>query len=415
MELPIRKLQPGGAITVEVPASKSLANRALLLAAFCRGDLFLRMGACGQDTLSLLDCLRQLGVTVEPRRGGLFVRGGDLADTGAVNVGNAGTVARFLTAMLAFRGGTYRVDACSQMAQRPMGIVESLSKAGVRFELPPHGIFPFTMSSDGKIREMTVDTDVSTQYASGILLAAAAGKEPFRLHLTGKRTSGSYIAMTLALIAKFGATWTRNANTIDVTPIEHPPTEYEVEPDVSAACYFYALAPLLQKKVTVCGVHADSLQGDMNFIRLLAEKGVALEETPQGLIADGSDVQSYSGFDAVLTDFSDQALTVAALAPFASSPSVLRGIGHIRKQECDRISAIMQNLTALGVPCRAEGDDVWIAPSAIRDGVIETFDDHRVAMAFALIGLKTGRIAIRNPQCCAKTFANYFEILASLR
>ena len=155
-------------------------------------------------------------------------------------------------------------------------------------------------------------------------------------------------------------------------------------------------------------------EGDKKFLSLLAARGVLFSDSEEGLLADGRNVTSFRGFEEDMRDYSDQALTVAALAPFADSPTRLTGLKHIRRQECDRLHAIAHNLSTLGVPVREEEDGVVITPAPVRGGTVETFGDHRVAMAFSLIGLKTGNIAIENPSCCKKTFDNYFQLLDEL-
>ncbi len=262
---------------------------------------------------------------------------------------------------------------------------------------------------------LTVNTDESTQYASGILMAASLRKKPFKLHLTGSRTNGSYISITLSVMQAFGIPVARTEHEITLGGVwRKAPSEYAVEPDLSGACYFYALSLLLKVRILVKDVKKTSIQGDIAFLRLLESRGVRFEQTDSGLLADGTKVRGYEGFGESLKDFSDQALTVAALAPFAATPSVLKDIGHIRAQECDRIVAICENLTALGVPAYAEGDRILIAPAPVKGGTVRTFNDHRVAMAFALIGLKTGNVTIENPDCCQKTFEDYFELITQL-
>ena len=248
-----------------------------------------------------------------------------------------------------------------------------------------------------------------------LLLAAACGTRPFTVRLTGDRTDGSYIRMTLSLLPSFGCEFSRSGEEITVFPRKHAPCAFfETEPDLSAACYFYALSLLFGVKVTVRGVSSKTAQGDFSFLRLLEARGVRLTDTPQGLLADGSEVGPFRGFDENMHDFSDQALTVAALAPFASSPSRISGVGHIRFQECDRIAAIQKNLTAIGVPVTVSEDAITVFPAPVRGGRIETFSDHRVAMAFTLIGLKTGGIEIADPDCTGKTFEGYFDLITSL-
>lgn len=402
----------------EVPASKSILNRALILAALSRGTVSLRCGSYAEDTQALLECLSALGIDWGQEDDEITVCGcgGDIPNKNArLNVMSAGTAARFLTAALSFCGGEYTLDASEQMKKRPMEILSTLSGAGVQIEyLENYGTFPFRMRSQSFTADsLAVDTDQSTQYASGILMAATAGTRPFTLTLSGSRTEGSYIAITLKMLSDFGAKYTRKENEITVYPAENPPEVYDVEPDLSGACYFYALTLLYPVRVLVRRVKADSIQGDIKFLNLLQDRGVAFAQTEEGLLADGS-YAYFRGFDDDFNDFSDQTLTAAAIAPFATTPSILKNITHIRTQESDRVAAIVQNLNALGVNAYADQDNIYIFPSVVRGGYINTYHDHRVAMSFALTGLKTGNITIDNPDCCKKTFANYFEIISSL-
>ena len=405
-------------IEVCVPASKSILNRALLLAAFTEGDTLLTgCGNFGQDTSDLLSCLSALGISAEKSGENLLVHGNlQFRRQAALNVGSAGTAARFLTAILAFLGGEYRIDASEQMKKRPMDFLATLESAGVQIEYADaEGHFPFRLKSTGiSAGALSADTDVSTQYASGLLLAAALGNRPFTLTLHGSRTQGSYIQTTLDVLHAFGGNYARTGSQITVYPISAAPKEYTVAPDISSACYFYALSLLCGTKVLVRGAHPDCGQADLKLLDVLRQRGVSMTDTECGIVADGSSARAFRGFDVDMQDFSDQTLTLAALAPFADSPSILRNIGHIRRQECDRVEAVLRNLGALGVPCECRNDDILIEPAPVRPATIETFGDHRVAMAFALVGLKTGGIKIENPDCCKKTFANYFEILEKL-
>lgn len=416
----VQKFSPNDQlITAEVPASKSILNRAIVLAAFGKGEVRLLCGGYAEDTCALLSCLSSLGIEWEKTMNGLRIVGcgANVPNRHAqLNVQSAGTAARFLTAVLAFLGGEYTMNASPQMQARPMEILSVLEQNGVKIEyLGEQGHFPFLLTSYGiSADEFTVNTDLSTQYASGILLAASFRESPLILRLTGQRTNGSYIEMTLKLLQAFGASWNRSENVIQVSPSVHSPAEFQVEGDLSGACYFYAMALLFSARILVGRIHSDTLQGDKKFLDLLAARGVVIKNSAEGLIADGSKVASYQGFCEDMRDYSDQALTVAALAPFAVSQTHIYGIGHIRKQECDRIHAIVQNLRLLGVPVTEEADGVRISPAPVRGGTIQTFGDHRVAMAFALIGLKTGNILISDPDCCRKTFENYFEILDGL-
>ncbi len=409
-------------IEVEVPASKSILGRALILAAFTEGEIFLGCGPYADDTRAMLSCLRTLGISVESESGGLLVRGtSEIPVRNAVlQVGSAGTAARFLTALLAYRGGDYEMRASEQMSRRPMQLLAALERAGVRFDYggePRH--FPFRMRSAGITQSrVEVEAASSTQYASGLLLAAATGERAFTVALEKGASRRSYIGMTAEVIRSFGGECRETGNEYVVSPVRFKPSRYDVEPDVSSACYFYALSLLLGTEVLVRGLHRTRAgqvlrRGDFGFLDLLERSGVRFAETEAGLLATGPK-SGFCGFDVDVEEFSDQTLTIAALAPFALTPTHIRGFSHIRAQECDRVHAIQSNLSRLGVPCTATADEIVISPAMPKTGRIETFGDHRVAMAFSLIGLKTGGIRIEDPLCCKKTFENFFALLDGL-
>ncbi len=406
---------PEKTYSVSVPASKSALSRALLLSAVSPAPVRLFAGALCEDTRTLVSCLKALGVTVKEEEDGLTVMGtGQFPNRRCtLDVGSAGTAARFLPAVLAFRGGDYTFVCSPQMNRRPMEILPLLQEAGADVEyLGEEGKFPFRLRSDGIGREeLSVNTDKSTQFASAILLA---GRPPLKVTLTGSRRNGSYIRLTLGMMEEFGLPAVREGDAVTLLPRKAPPEVYAVEPDLSGACYFFALALLCRARILVRGVRRKTSQGDAAFLDLLEARGLTLTETEEGLLADGSRIAAFDGFDADFQNFSDQALTAAALAPFAATPTHLRGLAHTRLQECDRMQAIVTNLRALGVPCRMGEGDIFIEPAPVRPAVIETFGDHRVAMAFALTGLKAGGVTIDRPGCCRKTFENYFDLLTAL-
>lgn len=406
-------------ITVSVPASKSLLNRALVLSALSRGTVTLECGAFAEDSRALLGCLQALGIRAEQSAEHLTVHGcgGDIPNKNAeIDVMSAGTAARFLTVALAFCGGDYTITASPQMQKRPMEVLALLEQAGVKIEYQNElEHLPVRLQSSGITADrLTVDTDTSTQYASAILLSAPVRKTPLTLKLTGTRTHGSYIGLTLQSLSEFGIRHMREGDEITVYPAQTAPEYLIVEPDVSGACYFYALALLFSAKVLVKRVRKDSAQGDMKFLQLLADRGVKFTQLDEGLLADGSSVFGFKGFCEDVTDFSDQTLTLAGLAPFASSPTRLTGVKHIRRQECDRISAIEKNLASLGIKTEIGENSITVFPAPIRRGTVDSFGDHRVAMSFVLPALKTGLVTILGPDCCKKTFDNFFEIIEQI-
>lgn len=232
--------------------------------------------------------------------------------------------------------------------------------------------------------------------------------------LTGKRAQGAYIKMTVQMMRQFGVLVNWEG---DCCKIPHKADfgieEYQIEPDVSGACYFYAMAPLLKTSVIVKDVHGDSIQGDIKFLNVLEDMGCGLIEQAEGIMVDGRQLDSYPGLTVSMKDFSDQTMTLAALAPFATSPTVIKQVGHIRMQESDRLNAILTELGRMGISCKEvpKEDGIMIWPGTVEETKVETYEDHRMAMAFTLVGLKTGVIIIKNPGCCKKTFENYFQII----
>ncbi|MDR0221509.1 MAG: 3-phosphoshikimate 1-carboxyvinyltransferase [Lachnospiraceae bacterium] len=430
----VKKYSGDGDIAVSVPGSKSITNRALLLAAMAAGPCVLKGVLFSGDTRAMLDCLGVLGIALdideENRRVTVSGCGGKIPHQKArINVGSAGTVARFLPVALALTGnGEYVCDASPQMRRRPMReLIAALRGLGVGVVcLEEEGFFPFAMTAPGAGAQtlrptVAIDTDASSQFASAFLLAGAICPPGLAVELCGARTEGAYIAMSLKMLAAFGIDCRRDNMTyvIEYSPGYGLP-EYEIEPDVSSACYFYALAPLLSANVLVRGIRSHSLQGDIKFLQVLEEMGCRREESADGIKICGRKVGSYPGVDVDMRDFSDQTMTLAALAPFAATATTIRNVGHIRGQESDRLMAIVTELRRLGCTCELVDNEtgVMIHPLAggdwDNDYEIETYEDHRLAMAFTLVGLKTGRIAIKNPACVGKSFAGFFETIEGL-
>ncbi len=431
----VRPLKDTDSFTVTVPGSKSITNRALLLAAMCEGDCTLSGVLFSDDSRAFLACLKELGfnltINEEERKVTITGTGGRIPNRKAeVNVGSAGTAARFLTVFLAFAGGEYEMNASPQMCKRPMEpLISDLRKAGVKITCTgEEGHFPFTLISDAvTISEMTSNTDISSQFASAILMAAPLLKNGIKLTLEGSRTGGSYINITLKMMEDFGFRYTREDNTITVNPRHDTRlTAYSIEPDMSAACYFYAMAPICGKVMQVRGVHPDSMQGDYQFIRVLENLGCTATDNKEGVILTPPAKREYPGIETDMKDFSDQTMTMAVTAAFAASPTRIRNVGHIRFQESDRLHAIVNELNRIGCRCTAIDEDTGLliepAPCSINDkdsspyhgAEIETYEDHRIAMAFALAGLRIPGVSIINPGCCRKTFENYFDILDTL-
>ncbi len=421
----VRPLKNEERISVSVPGSKSVTNRALLLAAMRRGDTKIEGILLSDDSRALIDCLLKLGypLKLDEKEKTVIISGNgpEVPNRKAsVNVRSAGTAARFLTVFLAFAGGDYELNASDQMCRRPMEpLINALRSAGVTITChKEEGHFPFSLSSKGiEAGELSVDTDVSSQFASAMLMAAPILENGLNIHLEGSRTRGSYIGITLNMMKSFGLEYTRTGDSIYVNHSAIPGDfDYRVEPDVSAACYFYAMAPICNKTVQVKNVHLNSMQGDIRFIDVLKKLGCSVSDDPEGLTVYPPKESRYPGIDVDMKDFSDQTMTMAVVAAFADSATKIRNVGHIRFQESDRLNAIITELNRLGCSCRAtdEGTGILIEPSPMNGASIETYEDHRIAMAFSLIGLRVPDVIILDPMCCRKTFEDYFKVLDHL-
>lgn len=418
----LRKSSDREPLTVSVPGSKSITNRALLLATLAEGTSVLKGVLFSDDSRHFLKCIQTLGFDTEVDEDKKVVsvvgQGGRVPSTSTdLYVGSAGTAARFLTAYLGLAHGVYHMDASEQMRRRPMApLLDSLKELGCEISYPSGtqpGHFPFTLESHGFQKDnIAINIDHSSQFLSALLIASCLSHRDFTVNIEGNHGM-AYIEMTLRMMEQFGATVERPSQRSFLTRAgqRYRSLEYQVEPDVSAACYFYAMCPLLNIPVLVEHVHFDSLQGDVAFIRLLEQMGCTATDTPQGILlappADGI----FHGITADMSACSDQAITLAAIAPYAEEPTTITGIGHIRFQESDRLSAMATELAKMGICCETDENSLTIYPGHPSPTPVETYDDHRMAMGFALTGLRSDGIVIHDPGCCRKTFENYFEVL----
>lgn len=409
--------------TVHVPGSKSITNRGLLIAALSEGMATLDGVLFSDDSRHFLDSLIALGfeVDIDELLKTVSIRGlnGKIPNKQAmINVGSAGTAARFLTAMLALSEGEYIIQCSQQMKKRPMKpLFEALSSMGAVFEyIEQDGFLPVkVIGNKGNCHKVQMDISKSTQFLSALLMVAPMIKNELQIEITSEKKDGAYIRITRNMMEQFHVSTRLDGDTYIVPKdSSYLVGNYSVEPDVSAACYFYSMAALTGGSVTVMGVHKDLMQGDMKFLNVLRELNCHIEETTHGIKVVGPSEGIYEGVEVDMNDFSDQTMTLAALATYATTPTLIKNVAHIRVQECDRMQATVNELTKLGINITADGENITIIPGPIKPASIETYDDHRMAMAFSLIGLKTEGIIIENPLCCKKTFENYFEVLDSV-
>lgn len=382
-------------VTVQVPGSKSITARAMLIAALANGKSTLYNAQFSDDCAAFLNCLKNLGINCEVDGTTVIIEGcgGKLPVKSAkINVQSSGAAARFLTTLLAFSDGEFIVDGSEQIKNRPIQpLINSLTAAGATI-ISNNGTYPLTIcGTSNPAPEITADITESSQFLSALLISGVCTKNGVKLNTLGQH-GHDYINMTLNIMWSFGVTVEEDGGTYKVKG-EYAAKKYDIEPDISSACYFYAANKILGTNVTVQGVLPHSMQGDIKFINLL---------------------KNFDGGRVDMSAFSDQALTLAAIAPYLKNPTRICNIAHIRRQECDRINAIICNLSAMGVRCEEHADGVTIYPSQPKPAKINTFGDHRVAMAFALPGLRTDGIEIQNPEVVSKTFTDYFGVLDNL-
>lgn len=424
-------------IVVTVPGSKSITNRALLIAALANGASVIRGALNSDDSMHFLDCLKSLGFDCKNDGNDIYINGlgGVIPKKRAeIYVGSAGTAARFLTAMLAFSDGEYTVQASEQMTRRPMReLIVSLMEMGAEFvflgedyALPfrVKGIYFTGVNNAGANDDskghgdysVSVNIDKSSQYLSALLMTAPMLRRSLRIRIEGNRKAKSYVDITVRMMREFGVPVESIENMDEdgyvVEKAVYSARGYDVEPDMSAACYFYAMAAVNGVSAVVKGVHGDIMQGDKKFLDVLLRMGCEVKETPAGIMVKGND--RLRGIDVDMSDFSDQTMTLAAIAPFADGEVNIRNVGHIRNQESDRLAAIDTALKNMGVETKLREDGILIRPSKPSAAHIETFEDHRMAMAFAVTGTVYGNIHICNPNCCEKTFPEFFNILDSI-
>ncbi|MDE7321938.1 MAG: 3-phosphoshikimate 1-carboxyvinyltransferase [Lachnospiraceae bacterium] len=413
---------------VEVPGSKSMTNRALLMAALADGTTTLRGVLFSDDSRNFLGSLQSLGFEVDIDEHEKVVtvvglNGRIPVSKGEIYVGSAGTAARFLTAMLAMAEGTFVVNASEQMKKRPMKpLFDVLERMGAEITcLEEKGSLPVRIKGIGgrlptdEMCSLKLDISKSTQFLSALMLISPMIKQGLRIEITSERKDGAYIRITRKMMEQLGAKVEFDGTSYTMgSGNSYMPGCYQIEPDVSAACYFYAAAALTGGKTVVKNVSWACMQGDLKFITLLGEMGCKVSETPDGIEVQGALGGKLKGITVDMKDFSDQTMTLAAIAPYADGVVRIEKIGHIRLQESDRIHAVATELARLGIRCEEEQDAVTIYPGEPKPAVVQTYDDHRMAMAFALTGLRTEGIEIADPMCCRKTFETYFEVLDRL-
>lgn len=418
-----KPLQP---FCVQVPGSKSITNRALLLGALANGTTTLQGVLLSDDSEVFMEALSSIGYDIHIDRSAKVVTihglDGQIPACGQereVYVGSAGTAARFLTAMLALSGQSFHVTSSPQMQKRPMKpllLALEMLGARIRYDEQPYA-FPFHITGCQELSPAYVplDIDASSQFLSALLLCAVMRKNGLCIRLTGSRDARAYVKISTRMMQDFGVSVVQlDHNTYKVASGQHYIAQkYQIEPDISAACYFYALAAIKGTTGKVLHVHPDATQGDIQFLKVLQDMGCTMHDDIDGIALTGPS-KSLKGINVDMSDFSDQTMTLAAIAPFADSETKITGVAHIRRQESDRIHGIVTELTRMGIKATEQEDGVMISPGHPNAITVHTYQDHRMAMAFAITGCRTNGMIIDDPMCCQKTFKEFFEVLDSI-
>jgi 3-phosphoshikimate 1-carboxyvinyltransferase len=428
--LPIEPLSRPPVATVTPPGSKSITNRALVLAALASAARPNRLVGClrSEDTEVCVEALRQLGYEVQADWAGpqptVAVYRGDRplvpARSADLFVGNSGTSMRFLTAMLALGQGRYRLDGVPRMRERPIGdLLDALAQLGIRAQSEANNGCPPVLLEGGTWRggRVRIKGDVSSQFLSGLLLAAPFAPSTTTFEIDGPRVSQPYVEMTRRMLHAWHLDVSTPTPSSYLVPGQQSPDGlrngvYVIEPDASAASYFFAAAAITGGKVTVPGLAMHSLQGDVAFVDVLERMGCAVTRTPTSLTVEGGPL---TGTDVGMSDISDTVMTLAAVAVFAEGPTTIRNVAHIRHKETDRLAALAAELRRLGAEAEEHEDGLTITPRPLRGALVQTYDDHRMAMSLALVGLRVPGVVIDHPACVAKTYPGFFADLETLR
>ncbi len=420
---PIRPFAGPIDYNVPIPGSKSITNRALLCAALATGTSELHGVLLADDTEAMIGCIQALGATVlvdEANRTHLSVTGvGGSWNPGpiTVNARMSGTTARFVAPSLVQGSGEYVLEALESMRERPMGdLITALEQVGARVEARSGGLLPLRVQGGSTSGHPTlrVAGNMSSQFLSGLLLNAPSWPEGGTVEVSGELVSRPYVDMTLSVMRQFGAVVDEPTDgSFVVAPGGYKARTFGIEPDASAASYAFAAAAITDGTVTVTGLGSDSTQGDLRFANILGEMGASVVMGRDHTTVTAGD--ALRGVTVDMADCSDTAQTLAAVAVFADGPTTVTGIGFIRNKETNRIAAVVTELQRCGIQAAEHDDGFTVYPGVVQPTVVQTYRDHRMAMAFSLLGLRSEGIAIADPGCVAKTFPAYFDVLESMR
>lgn len=424
--LEVLEIRPSGPVygSIRPPGSKSITNRALVCAALAEGTSLLTGALDSDDTRVMIDSLQRLLVPVEhsPEAATIRVTGcaGRLPAAGAeLYVANSGTSMRFLTAMVTLGHGTFRIDGKPRMRERPIGdLLDALRELGVDAEGESAGRCPPVVVRAAGLPggQTTIAGNISSQFLSGLLMAAPCAARSVEVLVSGELVSEPYVRMTLAVMAAFGVTVEMDQLRRFLVPAGtvYRARDYAIEPDASAASYFLAAAAVAGGEVTVRGLSKTSLQGDVAFCECLAAMGCDVRSQSDAITVARPPDRPLRAVELDMNPISDTVQTLAAVALVARGTTTITGVGHIRHKETDRLGALATELRKLGAEVEELDDGLRITPRELHGAELDTYDDHRMAMSLAIAGLRIPGVRIRDPGCTAKTYPGFFNDLESL-
>lgn len=413
--LAIPKITRPPELVWNVPGSKSITNRALVLAALAEGESTLEGVLHSDDTRHMRNALGALGITIEdlgPTT--LRVQGGRArlrAPKEPIFVGNSGTTVRFLAALACLVPGPVTLVGDEHMAKRPIAdLVDGLRQLGVRIDCES-GCPPLTVHG-GKLPggSLSMRGDRSSQYFSALLMAAVLAEAPVTVDITGNLVSKPYVDITRRMIEDFGGTLLGTPLGYRIENGGYRGRAYRIEPDASSASYPFALAAVSGGRITVPGLGVGALQGDYGFLDVLASLGAKVEKGATESTVTG--VAGLRGVDVDMYNISDTVMTLAAIAPVLEGETRIRNVANIRIKETDRLIATVQELRRLGQPVQHGEDWLSVVPAPVTPATVHCYADHRMAMSFAVLGAVSGGVRIEDPACVAKTYPGFWDDLA---
>ncbi len=418
---PMREIKPQKIkdSIVSVPGSKSYTHRMLIAASLAEGTSRIRNWLDAQDTRYTLSALNQLGAKSSETKD--FI---EIAGTGGrfhpvpepIFVGNSGTTMRLMAAVAGLGQGTYVLSGTDRMHQRPIqDLLDALQQAGISAVSSKNSGCPPITVNGGTVKggEVFINCAISSQFLSALLLIAPLTENGLSIHVTDGPVSRPYIDMTCDIMEKFGIELSREKYRYFNVPGRqtYRPGEYEVEPDASQASYFWAAGAVTGSAVKVRGLSATSRQGDLKFVKVLSRMGCSVAYEPDGISVRGKDL---CGVDVDMADMPDLVPTLSVIAAFARGKTIIRNVAHLRAKESDRLGAVAAELTKMGIEAAATDQDLVVSGGEPKGAVIETYNDHRIAMSFAVAGLLIPGMIISNPACVEKSFPRFWQVFDGL-